>query len=469
MQNIDWQGMQRLDNAMNIRFLTSSASVLHKHGLITPKETDNLRLSLSRINTSNSATLAGSLLLDLEQSQNEILTILRYRFGTSGLALNLVRLSLQTSLGPIIATLSGCAARLVKKSELVFNRPVNIYFAGKAQYKTLASTLVIDLAEKIVVTASDLKAIAGKLSVLIPSLESSGENRAVDLEISEALGFSGLTTTVLPASEEKALINQIHQSILRLAVYCSDFSDQIIQNNQAQIGHSLLAGAEILKAECLRLAAINFPEGDAFAMWEVRRRHLAANISSITEVLKMVCAACEDAVTFGKELAMVSADRESVKSRLVMQMIGTGTPVNQAAKAAADFLGYLKEKQLAPSEVIAGELSRINSQLSIKCLELLQKDAADTATMPANSELKSLVFERGKAVSTQLKSLMILLLLIAVFGPSLISCGHKTNPINDATEFRPDIPFKNQDATKPDYLMIKNPSIAPANTPTVKK
>lgn len=468
MQNIDWQGVQRLDNAMNIQFLTAAASILHQHGLITPKEIDNLRLSLSRINTSHLSAMSGSLLLDLEQAQNEILAILKYRFGTAGFSLNLVRLSLQTSLIPIITTLSSCAERLVKKSELVFNRPLNIYFAGKAQYKILASTLVIDLAEKIVSTASNLKAITNKLAVLIPSLESSGENRVVDLEISEALGFSGLTITVLPASEEKALINQIHQSMLGLAVYCSDFSDQIIHNNRAQIGHNLLAASEILKAECLRLAAINFPEGDAFAMWEVRRRHLAANISSITEVLKLVCTACEEAVTFDKSLEVISSERESVKSRLVMQMIGTGTPVNQAAKAASDFLSYLKEKQLAPSQVIAGELSRINAQLSIKCLELMQNDAAEAATTPTNSDMKSQIFERGKAISMQLKSLLLVLLL-AGFAPALISCGHKTNPVNESAEFRPDVPFKNLDIVKPDYLDIKRSGSTSENNPTVKK
>lgn len=460
MLNIDWQAVQRLDNAMLVQFLTSSASVLHKHSLITPKETDNLRVALSRLNAPGSnGPGSPSLLAELDRSGDEIFSILKYRFGMNAMALNLIRLCVQQSLQPLVSTLVVSGEILIKKSEIVFNRPLYIYGAGKRQVKTLYSTFVIDLAEQVATTAAALKDISARLGRMIPSQEPSGNDVVIDLEIAEALGFDGLSDRLLPANEERALMRRIHQTVLDFAEYCSEFADQVLQNGRTESGHNLLAAAEILKAECLRLAAISFPEGDAITMWETRRRHLAANISSIGEVLKMTCNACEEAVNFEKAGLEELNDRESLKNRLIMAMVGSGTHVSQAAKAAADFMTYLRDKQLKPTQVIAGELSRINPQLSIKCLEILQEDCNQTRSTPETTEQKKRVITRSRAVSDRLKAIAVSGVLLLTICPTLISCGLKTNPVNDAAELRPDIPFKNQRDQRPAYIKPQNSDI----------
>ncbi len=469
MLYFDISAVQRLDNAMSIQFLTAAASVLHKHGHITPKEIDNLRLALTRLKATTPSALSNSVFLELEQNQNEILSILKYRFGTSGLALNLIRVSSQQSLRPLQERLTACGQNLVKKSQLVFNRPLFIYSSGKPQYKTLASTFVIDLAEKIVATTTHLSETINRFGWMIPSQEPSSEDVGIDLEIAEALGLSGLTDKVLPFNEEKELVRRVHHVMLSLADYCSDFSEQVIQNNRTEAGHNLLSSSEILRAECLRLSAINFPEGDSFTMWETRRRHLSANISSITEALKLVCTACEDAVNFESTQTPAISDRESVKNRLVTQMVGSGTPVALAAKAAQDFMHYLREKQLSPSEVIAGELSRINPLLNVKCLELLQADVSEVGAMAASSDLKKRVVDRSKALTDQLKNLAVILCL-ALLLPFFIGCGLKTDPKTDAAELRPDIQFKSASLTPPEYIISPNKNLIPGtNQPDPKR
>jgi hypothetical protein len=452
----DFSAVQRLDNAMSIQFLTSAASILHKHGHITPKETDNLRLTLSRINTNTPTT--NSVFLELEQNQSEILSILKYRFGTSGLALNLIRISMQQSLRPLQDRLTACGHNLVKKSQIVFNRPLFIYSSGKPQYKTLASTFVIDLAEKIVATTTHLSETINRFGWMIPSQEPSSEDVGIDLEIAEALGLSGLTDKVLPFNEEKELVRRVHQALLSLADYCSDFSEQVIQNQKTEAGHNLLSSSEILRAECLRLSAINFPEGDSFTMWETRRRHLSANISSITEALKLVCTACEEAVNFEPSTVASMSDRDSVKNRLVTQMVGSGTPVALAAKAAQDFIVYLRDKQLSPGEVIAGELSRINPLLNVRCLELLQNDVSEVGSMAASSDLKKRVVDRSKALADQLKNLAVTIGLVSLL-PFFIGCGLKTNPKSTATELRPDVLFKSAAQRVPDYIITSEKNV----------
>jgi hypothetical protein len=469
MLYFDFSAVQRLDNAMSIQFLTSAASVLHKHGHITPKETDNLRMALTRLNPNSPQATSNSVFLELEQNQNEILSILKYRFGTSGLALNLIRISMQQNLRPLQERLTACGHNLVKKSQLVFNRPLFIYSSGKPQYKTLASTFVIDLAEKIVTTTTSLSETINRFGWMIPSQEPLSLDVGIDLEIAEALGLSGLTDKVLPFNEEKELVRRVHQILLSLADYCSDFSEQVIQNQRLEAGHNLLSSSEILRAECLRLSAINFPEGDSFTMWETRRRHLSANMSSITEALKLVCTACEDAVNFETTNPATISDRESVKNRLVTQMVGSGISVALAAKAAQDFMVYLRDKQLSPSEVIAGELSRINPQLNVKCLELMQNDVSEVGAMAASSDLKKRVIDRSKALSDQLKNLVVTL-GFALLLPFFIGCGLKTAPKSDATELRPDVLYKSASQTRPEYIIISpDKNVTGKNPPDQKR
>jgi len=468
MLYFDFSAVQRLDNAMSIQFLTSAASILHKHGHITPKETDNLRLVLTKINTTTTGSSTNSVFLELEQNQNEILSILKYRFGVSGLALNLIRISMLQNLRPLQERLTTCGHSLVKKSQLVFNRPLFIYASGKPQYKTLASTFVIDLAEKIVTTTTQLSETINRFGWLIPSQEPSSEDVGIDLEIAEALGLSGITDKVLPFNEEKELVRRVHQIFLSLADYCSDFSEQVIQNHRTDAGHNLLSSSEILRAECLRLSAINFPEADSFTMWETRRRHLSANISSIAESLKLVCAACEDAVNFEPTSAATMSDRESVKNRLITQMVGSGTPVGLAAKAAQDFMLYLQSKKLSASEVIAGELARINPLLNVKCLELLQNDVSESGAMASSSELKKRVVDRSKALTEQLKHLIMTIVITVIF-PFIAGCGLKTDPRSTATELRPDVPFKNTATPIPDYIDTPNKPLNPGNNQPAPK
>ena len=204
-------------------------------------------------------------------------------------------------------------------------------------------------------------------------------------------------------------------------------------------------------------------------MWETRRRHLSANISSITEALKLVCSACEDAVNFESTQTPTISDRESVKNRLVTQMVGSGTPVALAAKAAQDFMHYLREKQLSPSEIIAGELSRINPLLNIKCLELLQADVSEVGAMAASSDLKKKVVDRTKALTDQLKNL-IGTLGITLFLLVFTGCGLKTNPKSDAAELRPDIQFKSATLIPPEYIIPSGKNVIPdANQPDTKR
>jgi hypothetical protein len=108
--------------------------------------------------------------------------------------------------------------------------------------------------------------------------------------------------------------------------------------------------------------------------------------------------------------------------------------------------------------------------LTVKCLELLQKDAGDAGVMQASTEMKKQALDRSKIISGRLKALAITVGLLIVFCPTIISCGHKTNPVNDAAEFRPDIPFKNANEKKPDYLIIPGDGATKTtNTPEADK
>ena len=86
---VDWQAFQRLDNALVVDFLTSTASALCENGVISPKDTDNLRLVLSGINSA-SESRERSLLIELTKQHAEFLGVMTARFGALGVCLNLV-------------------------------------------------------------------------------------------------------------------------------------------------------------------------------------------------------------------------------------------------------------------------------------------------------------------------------------------------------------------------------------------
>ena len=98
----DWSAYQRLDDAAIIDFLTSTAGVLTDHGIISSKDTDNLRLVLSGLNPGAGGR---TLILAIKRERAEYLELLLARFGINGLCLNILRFTIRNCLMATTASL----------------------------------------------------------------------------------------------------------------------------------------------------------------------------------------------------------------------------------------------------------------------------------------------------------------------------------------------------------------------------
>ena len=443
-QHLDWSAFQRLDNAAVVDFLTSTASALCEAGAFSAKETDNLRLVLSGIHAAADSR-EKSLLLELDAQHAEFLDVLEARFGTVGVCLNLMRHTLRPSLAETQRILAELGQGLVKKAELLFNRPFYIYRGGRCQRQTLFSTVIVDFSETLAAACGELQTALGALSLMNPNdMAASGRaDEEVDLAIARALGFTGLITHSLPMHTEAEIKRRVSQALAQVAEAAVEISEQLAANTQAETAHDVVAAAEWLASEAQRLALLEFPRAESLLAWEVRRRNLTACVHGLNEALRQLALASLGSL--GRE-APTAATRlpESARRRLAYDLMVAGAAPAKAREAAAALLTYLETNRLTPREVLPAELARIHPSLMPRSLETLAALAGDTSTMSLAASEKQATMTRARRLAEAFRPLAApatLLLACALVGSFASGCGLKTAPKSDIDELRPEIPY----------------------------
>ncbi len=447
---IDWQAFQRLDNALVVDFLTSTASALCENGVISLKDTDNLRLVLSGINSAPESR-ERSLLIELDRQHAEFLGVMTARFGALGLCLNLVRHTLRGNLQETQMTIAELGQALVKKAELLFNRPFYIYQGGRCQRQTLYSTVIVDFSESLAESCRLLEEGVQTLSLMNPNdlAPTTEADHLIDLAIAKALGFKGLVSHSLPTHSESEAKRKVSQALALVADAAAEISEQLAANTGTEAAYDVVVACEWLKAECQRLNFFELPRSESIMVWEVRRRNLSSCIQGINEALKLVASA---------SLASLSQDHavghgrypESVKRRIAFDLIAAGVTPPKASDATVALFEYLTKNQLAPTQLLIGELPRIHLSLLPRSLETLISMAEDTGMMRNSSNEKTSTMARARRLSEAFKRAVTLAapLLIALTISSVSAgCGLKTRPRSDILELRPDIPYRDASAS----------------------
>lgn len=444
--SVDWQAFQRLDNALVVDFLTSTASALCDKGVISPKDTDNLRLVLSGIHSAPESR-ERSLLIELDKQHAEFLALMTARFGTTCLCLNLVRHTLRGVLGETRRTIAEFGQALVKRSELLFNRPFYVFQSGRCQRQTLFSTVIIDFSEALAESCRLLDEALESLAHMNPSdlAPAAPADREVDLAIAKALGFKALVTHSLPSHAETEAKRKVAQALALVADAASEISEQLTANTGAEAAYDVVAACEWLKAECQRLTFLELPQSESVMVWEVRRRNLSSCIQGINEALKLVAGA--SLASLGQEQTTVAVRHpESVKRRIVFDLIAAGVAPGKAQEAAVALFDYLQKNQLAPTQLLVAELTRIHPSLLPRSLEALNALAQGATLTPHATNEKTQTMARAKRLAAAFA-------LSAVLG----GCGLKTRPKNDVLELRPDIPFRASEVAHPGTKGIDSP------------
>ncbi|MCX6108455.1 MAG: hypothetical protein NTZ90_02480 [Proteobacteria bacterium] len=441
---------QRLDQASVVDFLTSTAGALCDYGVISTKDTDNLRLALSGIANAPSER---SLLVELDLQKADFLALLTVRFGTVGVCLNLLRHTLRSPLEDTSRILLNFGQALVKKAELMFNRPFRIYRGVLCVRQTLFSSVLVDFGETLEQASVLLGTALQDLGTMNPNdLAGADESDlALDEAIAQALGFRGLLRLTLPVQSETEAKHKIAQSLEMVAEAATHLAEQLAANTGEELAHDVLAACEGLLAECQRLNLLEFPRSDSLLVWEVRRRHLISCITSLNAALAEVSRASLAAI--GPDLTNTMGPLpESAKRRLTYDLMVTGVTPAAAAEAVQDLLAYLGANKVEPHTLLPAELHRIHRQLLPQTLDSLKAFKADAALMAGAGRDKKLTMERvvrlsksfqNAASQTAATASLLMILLI------LSSCGLKTRLESSITEMRPDIPFRIAAPVKP--------------------
>lgn len=434
----DGAALQRLDNAAVFEFLTSAASALSGEGLLSTKDVDDLRVALSGV-TSVADSRDRPVLLELDRQHAEFLVILRARYGTTNLCLNLLRYSLRSGLAETRRLVADFGQNLVKKAELNFNRPVMLAGAGRAQRHALYSTLIIDFSSALADAGQTLDAVHAELCRMNGHAMAGGTpgDAAVDSALATALGFKGVTHHSLPGLEERAAKRKLATALLTLAEAALGVTDAAGREG----GYATALACEALTAECQRLLTLEFPASENLIDWEVRRRSLVASLRGVNLALGSVANASLAAIGAGAPDTPAPFP-EAAKRRIVTDLIATGIGGKAAWSAAESLLRYVEEQKIAAEQLIPGELARIHPALTGDSLATLQRLAKDRSTMSEAAVEKADTRARSKALAERFQRTLAELAVLALVCWTAFGCGLKTAPRSDVLELRPDIPFR---------------------------
>lgn len=440
-QLVDWTAFRRLDNAAVVDFLTSTAGALAEGGQLGLKETDNLRLVLSGVMPD-----AGDkpILLELARQNAEFLAALEARWGTVGYCLNLMRHTLRTQLVETRQTLAQLGEGLLKKAELLFNRPLEVVLGGSGQKQVLYSTFLVDFSEALAESCSGIDTAIVELNRMNPHAMAAptDEDRAVDEAVARALGFKDMVRHSLPGATELALKRQIAAALEAAADAARAVAKQLAAN--AGHGYGITVACEWLTAEGRRLASMELPDSDNLVDWEVKRRSLITAVASANEALKLMSGAMLDALQAdqGEPATTSTPVGLAAKRRVVAQLIKQGTAPTKAWVATEALATYLTEHKVSPRAVLAGELTKIHAALTPSALEALARLDEGQGLMTYASAEKTQTTLRARRLGETFKGVLLTVALIASAGTFLGGCGLKTKPVSDVVDFRPDLPFR---------------------------
>lgn len=426
----------RLDNAVVVDFLTSTAGALREYGLLEGKEADNLRLLISS-HTAQNQTLDVPILIALHQQKSEFLSVLDARYGTVGYCLNLLRYSMRPLLAETIRLLAEFGTKIVRRAELRFNRPFLIGHQGVWERHAPYSSVLIDFSEA-------LETVTDQVAEALQELQSmNGHSMAGDYDrdaqademVAEALGFSEVRKTTRQGRPEITAKRKIALALEELAIEVSVLIQQLAANAGSQESYAVAVGCDSLRAECVRLSHLELPIPGNIIAWEIRRRAILSALASVNEALNAVTS---------NALALIAQDSrstdiilpESARRRLTYDMIMNGITPSKAWEASNALFSYLTEHRLLPSQVLVGELNRIHPTLTAKSLETIVTLEKEQSLMAQALHEKSSTLARAHKLTEAFARLSMFMMLF------LLGCGLKTRPNSEQPEVRPDIPFR---------------------------
>ncbi|MFW7378209.1 MAG: hypothetical protein ACOH5I_05350 [Oligoflexus sp.] len=438
---------QKKDQALVIDFLSRTAEVLFKNGVISEKLIHEFRLSLREytpISTAESSTSEShSLLIRLMSQQSEFLIAIFGRFGELSLFTNLLRYSIQQPMAQLQTDLHGVGQEILKKSDLIFNRSIYLFRNQNCEAQILASTLLLEIAEELAEASQAIGRTRLKMQQIVSCQLHFRRTLDDDIDqlLAQALGFNGSRFETLTFRSENQVLLDLEHVLTRVINTLRQALDQIRRNDKKQSILPIVSRLDRLMAETQKLKSLPMQADDDLLMWESRRllwlesleqmhQHLLGLGREIGKILKSSSFHQED------ENYPIPA---SMQRRLVGDMVAVGLNPKDAKSASQALVVYCEQRNLRPGRLVSAELKKIHPLLSEQSLKLLQEMDIDRSLAKQSSQEKAWILDRSAHLMATFKASIGMLLILMALIPG---CGLKTQPVSQIEDFRPEIPYK---------------------------
>lgn len=446
----------RLDNATVVDFLTSTAGALAETGILSHKDTDSLRVALTAIG-GDPALRDQPLLIALERQRADFLTMLDARYSRTGLCLNLLSYSLRVPLQETLRQISEFGRAVLRKSELLFNRPFRLYRNSVWDAQVLFPTVLMDFAESLRQTADEVHHATLALSIMNGQAGSSDETRedVIDLAVARVLGFTSVERPIFLGSREHKAKRQVARCLEDLAKDAAALADQLVLNSGAAEAYGAALGCDALAAECLRLAHLELPYGGGLVAWEIRRRAILEALERINQALAVLSRNLLGQITKDTRPAAPAIAMSALR-HVSFDLMVTGVAPQRAYDAASALKAYIEKEQINASEILPGELARIHPALTQNSLAILAAIEKDQTFMARSADEKTRTLTRAQSLSVAFTRLIDLvsartstIIAVCVVFLGMNACGLKTKLVAEITEHRPEVPFSESTKTRP--------------------
>lgn len=439
MEPLDTELTLRQDTTNVIEFLSAIVTALAAEDALSPKDLDDLRLSIRSLKPSGK--LNQSALLLMMQEKSETLYLIQQRFGAAGLAVNLFRLTMRKPLHDLEKSLCLLGTELLHKSQLYFNRPFLVQHDGLSDYQTLLSSVLVELAKQIGNFVERLNHHEGALLEMRPSQFGPA---VTDQRISETLGFEAVTLDALPLQKERMLKSALAEESKNLSHALSQFLQHLPKDVKESATLDWLT--ESLLEEATRLDNWLVDHAHHWERWEWRRLGLIQSINQLANLCEQISS------TMGLILPKLAEETRnpvltgSMEREIVFAMMVKGVPSKDAKIAVTALRQYCQNHQLGPDKLIAAELPKIHPLLLEEYFLNLGKAAEEHTLSPNAQAEKERILSTRHSLSQGFSRILAAgaTVVVMMFCLNLSGCGLKAAPRSEIEDFRPSIQFHDE-------------------------
>ncbi|MCX6125782.1 MAG: hypothetical protein NTV34_13700, partial [Proteobacteria bacterium] len=273
---LDWATFIKLDNAMTIDFLSSLAGTLADQGHFPSRELTQMKQALANRSVGWSKD-EKSIVCSLMEEKSDALAALKIRYGTEGLSLNHTRFALKPLISDLINGLTLWADLILKKSELVFNRPFFVHNDHGIERRELFSQVLFATSQSLFDAVTDLRRAINEISTMRPSiiLDVSGDFETIDSIVALQMGFSTIDDMGSFSRAESRALGRLGFALTELSTGITKINDYLIFNClPSEDIMNTAVYCELLAAEVKRFSGLVFPDAGSTVAWEMRRQSI---------------------------------------------------------------------------------------------------------------------------------------------------------------------------------------------------